>query len=297
VIEQVHRRGGKVKGTAQETVAEPRSLAAVELFRLTREDSYHAAFLKCSALAVGGDPGRQLDATFAYANLAAELGDAKLKQRAVEWLASQGEQAILMSERNAFNIGCRVPQLPMMGFVGYFTTPETAIGPVLPRLHYLTGDPKYLRGAVAVTQYTAGANPMNATMTTGLGHEYPRAPLHVDSRTGGCQPPRGITIYGPHNPTKAPGWVKTWILGPNMTPPADEWPTSEFHIDISGWPEMSEYTLTSRSAPPATTGATLPRAPPRPGNNPDYSSATRNYGAAHFGERCGRSSRTSGSPR
>jgi hypothetical protein len=109
--------------------------------------------------------------------------------------------------------------------------------------HYLTDDPKYLRGAVAITQYTAGANPMNATMTTGLGHDYPRAPLHVDSRTVGCRAPRGITIYRPHDPAKAPGWVKTWVLGPNMTPPADDWPASELHIDVSGRPEMSEYTV------------------------------------------------------
>ena len=62
------------------------------------------------------------------------------------------------------------------------------------------------------------------------------------NRTGST-PPRGITIYGPHDPTKAPGWVKTWVLGKNIAPPGDEWPAGEFHIDVSGWPEMSEYTV------------------------------------------------------
>jgi len=243
VIRDVRARGGKVRETTEATVADDRALAAVELYRLTGETTYDTAFRESSPLSTGGDPGWQLDATFAYAALPTGKGDAKLKQRALAWLTAQAGQALAMSTRNGFNIGSREKNLPMMGYVGYYSTPETAIGPVLPRLHYLTGDEKYLRGALAVTQYTVGANPMNATMTTGLGHDYPRAPLHVDSRTIGCNAPRGITIYGPHDPTKAPGWVKTWVLGKNMVPASDEWPASEFHVDVSAWPEMSEYTV------------------------------------------------------
>jgi endoglucanase len=104
---------------------------------------------------------------------------------------------------------------------------------------------------VAVTHYTAGANPMNATMTTGLGHDYPRAPLHVDSRRRGQTAPRGITVYGPHDPTRMPGWGRTWIAGPTMVPSADDWPASEFHLDVSAWPEMSEYTVHQSLGPTA----------------------------------------------
>jgi len=243
VVEAVRRRGGKVRGTAGQLLAEHKALAGVELYRLTGEDAYHASLADCFAAAGKGDPGRQLDATFAYTLLPDALAKAEWKRRAIDSLKAQGEQAIRMGERNAFNITCRVPQLPMMGYVGYYTTPETAIGPVLTRLHHLTGERKYLRGAVAATQYGAGANPLNATMTTGLGHDYPRAPLHVDSLRLGCPAPRGITIYGPHDPTRAPGWVKTWILGPAMAPKADDWPAAEFHVDVSAWPEMSEYTV------------------------------------------------------
>lgn len=243
VIEEVRGRGGRVKGSAADLVSSERTLAAVELYRLTRDEAYHTAFEGCSALVQGGDRGQQLDAVFAYANLPDDLGEAEPKQKALDWLIAQGEQALTISSRSSFNIAPRVQQLPMIRFVGYFTTPETTIGPLLPRLHYLTGDEKWLRGALAATQYTAGANPVNATMTTGLGHDYPRAPLHVDSRSQGLEAPRGITIYGPHDPTRIPGWVKTWVVGPCMTPPGEEWPASEFHIDVSGWPEMSEYTV------------------------------------------------------
>jgi endoglucanase len=243
VVEEVRGRGGRVEGSAQDFLAPERALAAVELYRLTSDAEYGAAFRQSSALVSGGDPGRQLDATFAYASLDDRLADADLKAKALDWLTAQGEQALLVSSRNSFNIAPRVSQLPMIGFVGYFTTPETIIGPLLPRLHYLTGDEKWLAGALAATQYTAGANPLNATMTTGLGHDYPRAPLHVDSLRLGVAAPVGITIYGPHDPTRIPDWVRTWIVGPSMTPPADRWPAAEFHVDVSGWPEMSEYTV------------------------------------------------------
>ncbi|WP_231615394.1 glycoside hydrolase family 9 protein [Novipirellula artificiosorum] len=242
VIDQVRSRGGRVKGTTEETIAEPRALAAVELWRLTGDDTFHAAFLECSAI-VGGDPAEQLDATFTYANLPDDVGDTALMQKAREALIVSAEQALEVGCRNGFNTTTRVPQLPMMGFVGYFTTPETIVGPVLTRVHHLTGDAKYLAGAVAATQYTVGANPVNATMTTGLGHDYPRAPLHCDTMRTGDPAPRGITIYGPHDPTKVPDWVKTWVLGKNLVPPAENWPASEFHIDTAGWPEMSEYTV------------------------------------------------------
>ncbi|MBM3471693.1 MAG: hypothetical protein FJX75_00290 [Armatimonadetes bacterium] len=243
VVEEVRGRGGRVEGSVQEFLSPERALAAVELYRLTSDAAYNAAFRQSSALLSGGDPGRQLDATFAYASLADQLADADLKGKALDWLTAQGEQALLVSSRNSFNIAPRVQQLPMIGFVGYFTTPETAIGPLLPRLHYLTGEGKWLAGALAATQYSAGANPVNVTMTTGLGHDYPRAPLHVDSLRLGVPAPAGITIYGPHDPTRIPDWVRTWIVGPSMAPPADQWPAAEFHVDVSGWPEMSEYTV------------------------------------------------------
>ena len=48
------------------------------------------------------------------------------------------------ARENAFNITCRVPQLPMIGYVAYYSVPETSIGCVLPRAHYLTGKQEYL---------------------------------------------------------------------------------------------------------------------------------------------------------
>ncbi|MBM3501407.1 MAG: hypothetical protein FJX74_22360, partial [Armatimonadetes bacterium] len=243
IVEEVRGRSGRVEGEAADFLAPERALAAAELCRLTAEPAFGEAFKASCALERGGDPGRQLDALFAYATLDGGLADPTLQAKALDWLKAQGDQALLISRRNSFNLAPRVSQLPMLGFVGYFTTPETVLGPLLPRLHFLTGDEQWLAGALAAAQYTAGANPVNITMTTGLGHDFPRAVLHVDSLRQGLPAPSGITIYGPHDPTRIPDWVKTWVVGPSMAPPADQWPAAEFHVDVSGWPEMSEYTV------------------------------------------------------
>ena len=216
VIDQVRSRGGRVKGTNEETIAEPRALAAVELWRLTGDDTFHAAFLKCSAL-TGGDPTEQLDATFTYANLPDDVGDQALKQKARQALIASADKAIEVGRHNGFNTTTRVPELPMMGFVGYFTTPETVVGPVLPRVHHLTGDAKYLAGAVAATQYTVGANPVNATMTTGLGHDYPRAPLHCDTMRTGAGTARHHDLR-PARPKQGPGLGKDLGAGQQPRP-------------------------------------------------------------------------------
>ena len=86
--------------------------------------------------------------------------------------------------------------LPVIGYVGYYSVPETALGAILPRAHFLTGKDEYLRAALAAAQFSSGANPMNMTFTTGVGHDYPHQPLHVDSQHAGIDLPEGITVYG-----------------------------------------------------------------------------------------------------
>lgn len=147
---------------------------------------------------------------------------------------------------NAFSVTCRVPNLPVIGYVGYYSVPETALGAILPRAHYLTGKDEYLRAALAAAQFSAGANPMNMTFTTGLGHEYPRQPLHVDSEHAGIAPPDGITMYGMSDPALQSGsvdWAHTWYLGKSMIPNSRTWPTSEAYADLGNWPAMTEYTV------------------------------------------------------
>lgn len=240
-------RRGKDEKKLQETVRNMRALAAVELYRLTGDAKYHDAFRRATDLSRdGGDPGKQLESIFAYAVLPDELVDSSLKTEAIAWFEEAARDSIAFTEGNPFSVTCRVPMLPVIGYVGYYSVPETSLGAILPRAHYLTGKDEYLRGAVAAAQFSAGANPMNMTFTTGVGCDYPREPLHVDSQHAGIDPPEGITVYGMSDPAVSSGavdWAHTWYLGKSMIPGSRTWPTSEAYADLGNWPAMTEYTV------------------------------------------------------
>ena len=73
------------------------------------------------------------------------MADPELKQRAVAWFEKAAADSMAFARGNAFNVTCRVPDLPVIGYVSYYSVPETAIGAVLPRAHYLTGKEEFLR--------------------------------------------------------------------------------------------------------------------------------------------------------
>ena len=232
-----------------------RALAAAELYHLTGEKAYDSAFR--DAILAGDEPfDAERDAWFAYAILPDDLADVDLKQRAIDGYRMLGEAALKFSQGNAFSIATDVPGLPMIGFVGYWSTPGMSVAPGLPRAHYLTGDERYLAGAVASCNFSAGANPMNMTMTVGVGRDYPRAPLHIDSRRSGQEAPAGITVYGPSDPAMTGGaydWAHTYILKTTMTPESHTWPAEEFYVDVYKWPVMNEYTVPQTMAVTAYT--------------------------------------------
>ncbi len=146
---------------------------------------------------------------------------------------------------NAFGITTVAPGIPMMGYLAYYSVPETAVGSVLPRAYALTGDEQYLHAALVAANYAWGANPLNMTFTTGMGYQYPQAPLHIDSRMTNQDPPVGTTVYGPYDANGGfafDGWVHQWHLG-DMEPASRTWPSAEWYVDIYLFPSMNEYTV------------------------------------------------------
>ncbi len=142
----------------------------------------------------------------------------------------------------------------MLGFLALWSTPGSAMPPVLPRAHFFTGEEKYLRGLVGCTQYPGGANPMNMVYTTGLGPERfrPQEPLHVDSWWSGQEAPAGITVYGQPDPTlqaASSGFAHQWYLNRFGGVNSREWPTAEAYADLAIWPEMTEYTVNQTISP------------------------------------------------
>ena len=233
VIAAARDRGVKNVDKLPAKVAEWQALAAAELYRLTGDRSFHDAFVAASGIDSNQGGDLPLDATMAYATLPADLQDPALADRATQYVIGQADAALAMGQGNAYGISQRVRDLPMMGWVAYYSTPEAIVGPTLPRAHYLTGDEKYLAAALRATNYAVGANPSNMTMTTGLGHDFPRFPLHVDSKATGQEPPPGIVVYGPHDPTRAPDYVKQYALNGNMVPDIADWPAAESYTDVA----------------------------------------------------------------
>ncbi|HOK04330.1 MAG TPA: glycoside hydrolase family 9 protein [Victivallales bacterium] len=228
--------------------------AASELYSLTNDAKYHNAFKDLLGKIDPYDVSEiEIGAMFNYAMLSNEKSDPKFRNICVELIKRFADVAIDFGKNNAFNIHTRVPGLPMMGWVAYYSVPEMIVGPVLPRAYILTNDRKYLDAAIAAAHFSSGANPLNITFTVGVGSDYPRNPLHIDSRVSAQKAPEGITVYGPMDAQAEWGfnsWVHTWHLG-DMFPNSHSWPAAEWYVDIFLWPAMCEYTVHQTFRPTA----------------------------------------------
>jgi endoglucanase len=229
-----------------------RALAAVALYRLTGDVGRHELFKSAGALA---EPGVELrgvrgHAAFLYARLPDGQVDAALKRAAVERIVAVADGAVEYAGGNAFNVTHPVASMPVI--LGFFSTPHVE---ELAWAHHLTGEPKYLETMVRACNYGLGANPMNVTLTTGLGHDWPRNPLHIDSRRTGQPAPEGITLYGNNDfpwEEEDGGWLTwpfKWFLNRECYPDGNTWPVAESYFDIYGAPSMNEFTVHQNLGP------------------------------------------------
>ena len=243
----------KRRGQVADDFRTRRNLAAFELWRLTGEAALHGEFKATTLLAGGqGDVNTQIKAIVSYARLADGQGDAALRAKARQWVIQAADTALKFADGNAFGVTTWVPLLPPIGFIGYLSTPEM-IGAVLPHAWLLTRDPKYLAGAVRACQFSAGANPDNRALTTGLGPDPVRFPLHIDSWVTGQPAPAGITVYGISDPAENygfDGWAHTWFLQ-KMVPGSRTWPAHESYWDIYLVPSSNEFTIHQTIIPTA----------------------------------------------
>ncbi|MCC5848801.1 MAG: glycoside hydrolase family 9 protein [Verrucomicrobia bacterium] len=232
-----------------------RRLAALELYALTGSREYHDAFAWDELILEGDENDHRIHrhVLFRYATLPPSLGDAHLRTAAKEAIVALGEIALRFQAGNAYHLATDAPNLPLMGYVGYFSVPGM-ITPILPRAHFLTDDERFLAGAVGAANFSAGANPNNMVYTTGVGRRQPQNPLHIDSRYTAQPAPAGITVYGQSDPQMNYGfneWVHTWQLTDSVVPPSRTWPTAESYFDIFLWPAQSEYTIHQTIGPTA----------------------------------------------
>jgi endoglucanase len=229
-----------------------RSFAAVELYALTGEAAYRDAFLAVTELRKPGAYVEQPEASFTYARLPEAQGDAKLRAVAVALFTAAADRALAFAQGNAFGVTTDRTDLPMISWVGYFSTPGMS-SQNLPRAHFLTKDRKHLAAVVQSCAYALGANPENRTYTVGVGADWPRHPLNCDSRRLGQPAPVGITIFGCGDESGSMsrggnGWVHQWFNW-GTTPDWYEWPAQESDLDVFAVPSLDEYTISQQIGP------------------------------------------------
>ena len=225
-----------------------RNLAALELYRLTKDKKYHDFFLEDTVL-TDEKPDLfvwtkhvQREHAFIYATLPTGLGDEKLKSRAVVATEDMAKRALEYAVNNAWNL--TTPDKGKPQFLGFYSTPDALD---LTRAHFLTGKPEYLAGAVQATQFQSGANPSNLVYTSGLGANPVKHSFKLDSRRTGQSAPVGLTPYGNIDLVKWNQewitWPITWFVGKDTQPDAYAWPVNEAYWDVGGWPSFNEFTV------------------------------------------------------
>ena len=229
-----------------------RAFASIELYALTDEPAYRDAFLAVSELQAPGTYVEQPEASFTYARLPDAQADPHLRANAVALFSAAADRAIAFADHNAFGVITDRTDLPMISWVGYFSTPGMT-SQNLPRAHFLTKNPRHLAAVVQACNYSLGANPDNRTYTVGVGHSWPRHILNLDSMRTGQPPPLGITIYGSGDES-ANGKGDEWILRYftyGMTPEWRAWPAQESDIGASAVAKINEYTIHQQIGPVA----------------------------------------------
>jgi endoglucanase len=224
-----------VRERAKRVVPVERNLAAVELFRLTEDERWHKVYLATV------EHSRN-DAIFIYARLDESLVDRKIQQEAVSDLIAEADQIVGFSRKSAYGITTGRPGRALGSWAATYTIPAE---PILVRAHYISGDPVYLKTILRSALYSAGANPMNLCLTTGLGSNCVQNALHEDSRHTGQLAPIGISVFGPSELTLnlEEGSNLEYKLKKECTPDIREWPSAESYFDIFWFVSQNEYVI------------------------------------------------------
>ncbi|MFC1735106.1 glycoside hydrolase family 9 protein [Candidatus Hydrogenedentota bacterium] len=230
-------------------IRDMRNLAALQLYRLTREEHWHRIFLDTCGYRAGEpltvfmwNSHSQSEAAMLYARLPNPFADPEIRERAKRALIAHADEQIDYAEHQTYMFTADNLYAPMI--LSSHSAPK---GLDICRAHYLTKDSRFLEWAIKSSQFSVGANPMNLVMTTGLGHRSAMYPLYLDMKyMRKCLPPPGITLFGIQDPLFVKeSWVYDWILNRynNCVPNYLEWPLSEFYFDVYSWPMANEFTV------------------------------------------------------
>jgi len=232
-------------------VLDARNLAALELYRLTGQPRWHELFIATTAFRDANQrlakwqQHDQADASFLYLRLNKGADTTIRRNMEAAWRATIADM-IRQGERTAFRWTKENPDA-WVGW-GSLSVPQAVN---LVRQHFLQGDEQSLSSALHAAQFGAGANPLNLSMTTGVGHHYPKNPLLRDNRVSNQTAPPGITVNGPHDVKHMSDSWTLKVLGDQLYPPLAAWPTTEFYLDIYSFEPITEFATHTTIAPNA----------------------------------------------
>lgn len=230
---------------AKKEVALERNLAAAELFRLTENKKWHEVYIESQKF-----QNNSTNAAFIYATLNKSMVEEKAQQAAINHIIKEADMLVDLSGESAYGITTAVPGKALGGWAATFSIPASR---TLVRAHFLSGKSEYLKTIIRSSLFSAGANPMNLVLTTGLGENPIIHPLHIDSRFTGQPAPVGITVCGP---CEIPVFGKTnnvhgIRVSRECVPASLQWPTAESYFDVYRWASMNEYTVDNTMGPSA----------------------------------------------
>jgi len=224
-------------------VNDERNLAAAELFRLTGEKAYHDLFIRTTAIT---SPDAELfkwkhhdqpHAAWVYLRTNRRDTNATVRANCRRALLRRADNRAAHCAKTGYR-WTKYPWRPTVA--GALTAPDAVD---LVRAHVLTGETKYLAAAVLACQTGLGANPLDLCYTTGVGHSWPKRPLHLDSRITAQPAPPGLTVFGPLDHGRAAQqWAEKSVLR-YCHPKRSAWPIIEAYWDIFWYPMMCEYTI------------------------------------------------------
>lgn len=226
----------KVTQRAKNAIPVERNLAAVELYRLTKNKKWHQVYLSTVK-------SSRADAQFVYARLDQSLVDKKVQKNAIDSIMAEANRLVQLSANNAYGLTAGSAGRAMSGYSSVYTIPAAT---TLPKAHYLSGNPQYLKTILRSSLYSAGANPMNLCLTTGLGENFVQNPLHEDTKHTGRPAPLGITVFGPCElpfSDARPGGELETRLNTTCIPLISNWPASEAYFDVFWFVAQNEYVI------------------------------------------------------
>jgi endoglucanase len=241
-------------------VRDARNLAASELLRLTGTKKFRTIFLETTVFNKDEAPLRQYDkhdqaeAAWSYLNIPAERNNPVSKNCKKAVIAAADK--ILTAQKKAGFGWAKRPWLPAFG--GVFTSPDI---PEVVWAWWLTKEKKYLSSLVLAMQHTFGANPLNISYMTGVGHAFPENVMNFDARITGQPVPEGITVLGPLDFEQFGGAQNSYYkaLGKRAMPDPLLWPVMETFWDVFWFPMMCEYSIEKLSSNALITGVLAAR--------------------------------------